>query len=211
MGKLPYFPFYPDDYLSSTKVMGMTFAQRGIYFHLLCYSWKYPNCRLPNDMEILQRYCAGAKSRDIKKVLDLCFIVDPTDGSWTFNGRMADEWRIANQKHLKASETAKLREELKRQSRNVPEMCPPRGHNQNQNQNQIKEESKEGGKGKRFSPPTLEEVTVYCKERSNGVDPIKFYNFYEAKDWMIGKNKMKKWKNAIITWEKKHDESKDWL
>ena len=28
-----------------------------------------------------------------------------------------------------------------------------------------------------------------------------FYDFYESKNWMIGKNKMKCWKSAIRTWE----------
>lgn len=58
-------------------------------------------------------------------------------------------------------------------------------------------------KSSRFVPPTIEEVTAYCKERNNGVDPVKWWNFYDAKNWMIGKNKMKKWKSAIITWEDK--------
>jgi hypothetical protein len=53
-----------------------------------------------------------------------------------------------------------------------------------------------------FTPPTLDEVTAYCKERNRGVDPEKWFNFYEAKDWMIGKNKMKVWRSAVHTWEK---------
>lgn len=54
----------------------------------------------------------------------------------------------------------------------------------------------------RFVPPTVEEVRAYCKERKNRVDPEKFVAFYSAKGWMIGKNKMKDWKQAVITWEK---------
>lgn len=54
-----------------------------------------------------------------------------------------------------------------------------------------------------FVPPTLEEVAAYCKERKNGVDPQKWYDFYSAKGWYIGKNKMKDWKAAVRTWEKK--------
>jgi hypothetical protein len=68
-----------------------------------------------------------------------------------------------------------------------------------------KEEDKEEEERKprsRFAPPTLEEVSSYCKERNNTVDPEKFIAFYESKGWMIGKNKMKSWKAAITTWEK---------
>jgi hypothetical protein len=58
------------------------------------------------------------------------------------------------------------------------------------------------GKTKRWQPPTREEVISYCKERKNGVDPNQWYDFYVAKNWMIGKNKMKDWRAAVRTWEK---------
>ena len=56
---------------------------------------------------------------------------------------------------------------------------------------------------RRFTPPSLQEVTDYCNQRGNNVDPERFINFYQSKDWMVGKNKMKDWKAAIITWEKR--------
>lgn len=61
-------------------------------------------------------------------------------------------------------------------------------------------------KSSRFVPPTIEEVTAYCKERNRGVDPVKWWNFYNAKNWYVGKNKMVRWKSAVITWEDKPDE-----
>lgn len=57
-----------------------------------------------------------------------------------------------------------------------------------------------------FKPPSAEEVAAYCLERNNGIDPEQFIAFYESKGWMIGKNKMKSWKSAVITWEKRHKE-----
>jgi hypothetical protein len=53
-----------------------------------------------------------------------------------------------------------------------------------------------------FIPPSVEEVRIYCQERSNGIDAQSFVDFYSAKGWMIGKNKMKDWKAAVRTWEK---------
>jgi len=58
------------------------------------------------------------------------------------------------------------------------------------------------GNTPKFTPPSLEEVQSYCKERNNKVDAGKWYDFYSAKGWMIGKNKMKDWKAAVRTWEK---------
>ena len=53
----------------------------------------------------------------------------------------------------------------------------------------------------RFIIPKIEQVKEYCTQRKNSVSPEQFINFYEAKGWMIGKNKMKNWKAAIRTWE----------
>ena len=58
-------------------------------------------------------------------------------------------------------------------------------------------------KGKRFTPPTLDEVTAYCKERGNSVDPQHFIDYYEARGWKIGSNPMKSWQAAVRTWEQR--------
>lgn len=55
---------------------------------------------------------------------------------------------------------------------------------------------------KTFEPPLLEEITAYCSERKNNVNPERFYDFYSSKGWMVGKNKMKDWKACVRTWEK---------
>lgn len=68
--------------------------------------------------------------------------------------------------------------------------------------------SKPKDKIKKFIPPTVEEVEAYCKERENGVDAEQFVDFYSAKDWFIGKNKMKDWKAAVRTWEKRDGNKK---
>lgn len=54
---------------------------------------------------------------------------------------------------------------------------------------------------KRFSPPSVEDVTSYCNERRNTVDPTSFMAFYESNGWKVGKNPMKDWKAAVRTWE----------
>lgn len=63
-------------------------------------------------------------------------------------------------------------------------------------------EKKENKKEKNIIPPKLEWVENYCLERNNNIDPQAFFDFYEGKGWMIGKNKMKDWQAAIRTWEK---------
>lgn len=54
----------------------------------------------------------------------------------------------------------------------------------------------------RFSPPTLEEIQAYCNERKNNVNAKKFYDYFTASGWYDSKgNKVKSWKQKVITWE----------
>lgn len=57
-------------------------------------------------------------------------------------------------------------------------------------------------KKRAFTPPTLEEITAYCKERGNDVDAKKFFDYFTAADWVDSRgNPVKNWKQKIITWE----------
>ena len=56
---------------------------------------------------------------------------------------------------------------------------------------------------KRFCPPTLQEVQAYIQEKGYSIDAEAFIAFYESKGWMVGKNKMKDWRMAIVTWSKR--------
>lgn len=54
-----------------------------------------------------------------------------------------------------------------------------------------------------FVPPTADEVRMYCRERNNNVDAQSFVDFYESKGWLVGKVRMKDWKAAVRTWERR--------
>ena len=55
----------------------------------------------------------------------------------------------------------------------------------------------------RFKKPTLDDVKNYCILRQNNIDAEAFIDFYESKNWKIGKNKMKDWKACVRTWERR--------
>tara|TARA_R110002020_G_scaffold446101_1_gene658279 strand:+ start:1247 stop:1888 length:642 start_codon:yes stop_codon:yes gene_type:complete len=55
----------------------------------------------------------------------------------------------------------------------------------------------------RFKKPTTWEIKIYCEQRENNIDAETFYDFYESKDWKVGKTKMKDWKACVRTWEKR--------
>ena len=52
-----------------------------------------------------------------------------------------------------------------------------------------------------FIKPNIQEIKDYCFERKNNVDVNKFFNYYEANGWKVGKNAMKDWKACVRTWE----------
>ena len=60
----------------------------------------------------------------------------------------------------------------------------------------------EEGRAKRFTPPTIEEVRAYCAERGGIVDAQRWFDYYTANGWKVGKNPMKEWKAAVRTWER---------
>lgn len=57
-------------------------------------------------------------------------------------------------------------------------------------------------KKQNFQKPTFEEVDAYCQERNNGVDVARWFDYYTANGWKVGKNPMKDWRAAVRTWEK---------
>lgn len=56
---------------------------------------------------------------------------------------------------------------------------------------------------KRWQKPSIEEIKAYCQERKNNINAEQFYDFYESKNWFVGKNKMKDWKACVRTWEQR--------
>ena len=59
----------------------------------------------------------------------------------------------------------------------------------------------------RFKKPDVNEIADYCLERKNGIDAETFFDFYESKNWFIGKSKMKSWKACVRTWEKRQNKN----
>lgn len=69
-------------------------------------------------------------------------------------------------------------------------------------------QSKES-RARKFCPPSVAEVQEYCEMRQNGINAQRFVDYYGAKGWMIGKNKMRDWQAAVRTWESRELEKID--
>lgn len=58
---------------------------------------------------------------------------------------------------------------------------------------------KKGG----FVKPSFFEVQQYIAQRGSAVDAEAFYAYYESNGWKVGRNPMRDWKQAVITWERR--------
>lgn len=88
-----------------------------------------------------------------------------------------------------------------------PPLCPPQGGEVSYdtlcNKDACAKSKKKETKAVKFVPPTVEEVRAYLTEKGiTNVDAEAFVAFYESKGWMVGKNKMQKWRSAIATWQR---------
>ena len=58
---------------------------------------------------------------------------------------------------------------------------------------------------KSFVPPSIEDVKAYCAERQSSVDPVRFWEYFNAGGWKDSKGQpVRNWKQKLITWES-HD------
>ena len=88
--------------------------------------------------------------------------------------------------------------------RNAHETQTKRKRNASETQTKSIEEEQEEQQEKeekKFRKPTIEEIALYMEEKGMNNVAERFYNFYEAKGWMIGKNAIKNWKACVITWK----------
>lgn len=69
----------------------------------------------------------------------------------------------------------------------------------------VKEKVKGKSRVVRFSAPPFDELNDYFFERLQSKETAhfeaqKFFDFYQSKGWMVGKNKMKDWRAAVRQW-----------
>lgn len=62
--------------------------------------------------------------------------------------------------------------------------------------------------GKKFVPPTVDEVAAYCKEKGlNTIDPEYFVRFYSESDWIKANGEpVRNWKSTVLTWAQRDKE-----
>jgi len=187
-------------------------STQNLYFHL---SMDADDDGFVDNWKAIMRM-TGKKEDDLKLLIIKQFIIPFDSGvivikHWKLNNylrkdRYTDTKYLNEKKQLNTNDNEEyiLKENQLNLDYGIPMVYTDK--------NSIEEKRIEEKRIDPFKKPTIEEIEVYCKERKNKVSPNKFYNFYESKGWMVGKNKMKDWKACVRTWEedKNQDNTPVW-
>ena len=192
MASLAYFPLYPKDFLGAT---GRLNAEKfGIYTRLLFASWIEP---LADDTKELANL-VGCSRKKTTEILTRFFVLK--NGFW-INERLERERLKALDKHrvavAKAKTAADARWNAPSNATSNAQAMPTQNSEHITHNSEIKTQKER----KRFAPPSLDEVIkLFIEKGSNKIEAEKFFYFYESKNWMVGKNKMKSWKASVGGW-----------
>lgn len=198
----------------SDAFLDMPSSTQMLYFH---FSMNADDDGFVNNPKKIQKMC-GASDDDFKLLIAKSFIILFDSGiivikHWKMHNYIqADRYRPTDYVEEKSMLGIKSNKAYTLDVSKMDTECIQNGYvgkvsiGKDSKDKDSKEESASEEKSKRFYPPTLDEVKQYCEERKNNIDPMAFIDFYSSKGWMIGKNRMKDWKAAVRTWERKRKE-----
>lgn len=78
----------------------------------------------------------------------------------------------------------------------------------NKNYKNFKNDKREGQAPRSFLPPSRQDIEAYCHEKNYCMDTQLFIDYYDARDWTLGKGqKMSNWKSAVNAWVRRERSS----
>ena len=190
---MKWFKLYPE-MIDDPKLRLLAFEDRWHYVALLCCKAEGLQDEVEGLWEELLRVKLGLVRDEFDNLKKRLLRVRLIDEDWNPTG-----WEKRQEaKDPKAAERQRKYRE-KQKKRNVTHNVT--ATSQVEEEVEVEEEIKERQKRKRFVPPTLEEVSARCREMGYGVDPDRFWNFYESQGWKVGKNPMRDWHRALAGWQ----------
>lgn len=197
--------------IDSDAFLDMPLSTQALYFHL---SMRADDDGFINNPRKIQRM-VGCADDDLRVLIAKNFII-PFDSGIV----VIKHWRIHNylrsdryKPTVYADEKAMLtvKENNAYTLTGIPTGIPngiPNGYQcetqYRLGEDRLGKDSTGEEKRKRFTPPTVEEVAEYCKERNNKIDPQHFVDYYAARGWELKPGqKVKDWRACIRTWEQR--------
>ncbi len=224
MARLPWFPFYPLDFIGDRKVASMSMAARGAYITLLCYAWQEtPKGTLPK--EAIEEVSVGLTEGE-QRALWSCF--SENDGRFMQKRMCAESDRISEISQVKRA-AAKVRWDARamhmQSTRNAQAMQNDAITTQSHH-NHITEEDRTSitidaspngsapqelvlsgdvakSKAKMERQPENEQAfRDYCAKKGIVEEDTKYlYCTWQANGWTIKGKPIKSWRHAVQSWQ----------
>lgn len=106
-----------------------------------------------------------------------------------------------NEERTTERKEAKERKQESSKERNIltnNNNLPPTGEGERVNNARVKKRNQ--------IPPSVQDVADYVAEKGYPhVDPQQFVDFYQSKNWFVGKTKMTDWQAAVRGWNSRHE------
>ena len=195
----PWSAFYWRDHIGDTG--HLTLAQHGAYLLLMAHYYMTGK-PIPANAEQVHRICRCTNDADrhaTERVLSEFFTLD---GEAYRHSRIEAELQKAadiSAKRRAAAEAKHKKKAANAQQMHVQMQTQP----QPQSQSQSQQESPRNSKARAGAcAPTLAQVTAYCAERGNRIDPQQWFDHYSANGWKVGRVPMRDWMAAVRKWER---------
>jgi len=197
VSKAPAFQLYAADFYMDT--VGWSCEEIGLYFRLLMAEWV--NGPLPDDPVRLSKTCQISLKKFQVNFILLAPKFVKKEGGFLINERLEktrqEQMQFSELQREKGAKSAK-----KRWGKKVTKVTPRLQPDDKPKDNSSSSPSiREVGKSIKFIIPTVEQVSAYCLERNNGINPQVWMDHYTSNGWKVGKNKMVDWQAAVRTWE----------
>ena len=207
----PYLPLYVDDWMNNSKLKLCSPGAHGLMISIMCLMHKsdlYGTILLKQKFKQTDKQELNFASQIAKLTTFDLLEIEPFFYELIEEKVLKIEGDSISKKRASSGKSGgeKTQESIKNFAKaNIQ----PNTVIENVNESEVENvnESEKKIKATKFQIPKIEEIQAYCEERKNNINSKTFFNFYESKNWMIGKNKMKDWKACIRTWETNSDKT----
>jgi hypothetical protein len=222
----PYLPLYVQDFLTDEKLVECSAAATGVYIRLMCIMHKsehYGKILLKQKhkqtSEQIKNFAlmiAKQMPYDTNVIFDsLKELVDENvlyiEGDFLLQKRMVKDCDTSLKRSSAGQSGGKKTQEKTKHF--ASHFAKAKTQANTENEIEITNEDvfvvedvvkKEKKTREKFIAPTIQEVHDFAEKEMNGSKdaPDNFFNYYEARGWMMQKTPMKNWKAAYKNWTK---------
>jgi hypothetical protein len=197
MDNLRYVQFQPDADLLDVRFQMMTPGERGVYWTIKLYLYANSG-KCPFDEAMLSKVTGCENFGEIWEKIKINFVIKDS----TIRHKTISKDLRKAKKFLQGQRRAGIKGAKKRwgsysepNSKTIAKLSKVK-------LSKVKLSKEEESALAKFQKPSAQDVSEYAEGIGFGqLNSQQFVDFYEAKGWMVGRNKMRDWRAAVRTWK----------